>query len=205
MITPLDSTIKGVMEFTWPMIVICLLIVSSLRITDMIKNKKEFILHKELLILFFMIYILCLFQVVTFEDTSLMISGNNFIPFKEIMRYELGSKLFFKNVLGNLAMFIPYGFFASLYLKLDKKYQSFLIITFASVSIETTQLLIGRVFDVDDIILNIIGGMIGYFIYRLLEKIGDSLPKIFKSNWFLNIITTIAVILLVGYLYMVVK
>lgn len=205
MITPLDSTIKGVMEFTWPMIVICLLIVSSLRITDMIKNKKEFILHKELLILFFMIYILCLFQVVTFEDTSLMISGNNFVPFKEIMRYEIGTKLFFKNVLGNLAMFIPYGFFASLCLKLDKKYQSFLLIAFASVSIETTQLLIGRVFDVDDIILNIIGGMIGYFIYRLLDKIGDSLPKVFKSNWFLNIVMTIAVVLLVGYLYMVVR
>ena len=47
MITPLDSTIKGVMEFTWPMIIICILTLSSIHITDIIKNKKPFVLYKE--------------------------------------------------------------------------------------------------------------------------------------------------------------
>ena len=98
MITPLDSTIKGVMEFTWPMVIICVLTLSSIRITDIVKNKKPFVLYKEIFLLFFLIYILCLFQIVTFEDQSLFISGNNLVPFKEIMRYKVGSRLFIKNV-----------------------------------------------------------------------------------------------------------
>jgi hypothetical protein len=61
MITPLDNTIKNVMEFTWPMILICVLTIASIRITDIIKNKKTFILHKEIFLLLFLIYILCLF------------------------------------------------------------------------------------------------------------------------------------------------
>ena len=55
MITPLDQTIKGVMEFTWPMIVICILIVSSIRITSLIKNRDEFVFYREVLELFFLV------------------------------------------------------------------------------------------------------------------------------------------------------
>ena len=46
MITPLDHTIKGVMEFTWPMVVICVLTLASIRITYLLKSGKEFILYK---------------------------------------------------------------------------------------------------------------------------------------------------------------
>lgn len=203
MITPLDSTIKGVMEFTWPMIIICILTLSSIHITDIIKNKKPFVLYKEIFTLFFLIYILCLFQIVTFEDQSLYISGNNLVPFKEILRYEFGSRLFIKNVIGNVVLFIPYGLFVSLYAKLDKPFHAICLVFFASVTVETTQLLIGRIFDIDDIILNVVGGMIGYGIYSLVDKIGDSLPKIFKSNWFLNTISVLLLGILVGYVWMV--
>lgn len=203
MITPLNSTIKGVMEFTWPMIFICILTLSSIRITYLIKNKKTFILYKEIFYLFFLIYTLCLFQIVTFEDQSLYVSGNNLVPFQEIMRYKLGSRLFIKNVIGNIIMFIPYGIFASLYTKLDKPFHAFCLVLFASATVETTQLIIGRVFDIDDIILNVIGGMIGYFIYRAADNIGDSLPRVLKSNWFLNLLSVILLVSLVGYIWMV--
>lgn len=203
MITPLDNTIKNVMEFTWPMILICILTLTSIRITDIIKNKKTFILYKEIFMLLFLIYILCMFQVVTFEDQSLYITGNNLIPFKEIMRYELGSHLFFKNVIGNVVLFIPYGIFVSLYTKLDKPFHAFCLVLFASITVEITQLAIGRVFDIDDIILNLIGGLIGYWIYRIITTIYDSLPKIFKSNWFLNILSVMLLICLVSYIGMV--
>lgn len=203
MITPLDNTIKNVMEFTWPMILICVLTIASIRITDIIKNKKPFILHKEIFLLLFLIYILCLFQVVTFEDQSLYNTGNNLVPFKEIMRYKLGSHLFFKNVIGNVVLFIPYGLFISLYTKLDKPFHATCLVLFASVTVEITQLAIGRVFDIDDIILNLIGGLIGYIIYRVITKIYDSLPKIFKSNWFLNILSVLLLVGLVSYLGMV--
>jgi len=203
MITPLDSTIKGVMEFTWPMIIICVLTLSSIRITDVIKNKKPFILYQEIMLLFFLVYILCLFQIVTFEDQALYISGNNLVPFKEIMRYKLGSRLFIKNVVGNVVLFIPYGIFASLYTKLEKPFHAICLVFFASVTVETTQLMIGRVFDIDDIILNVIGGFIGYGIYCLFDAIGDSLPKVFKSKWFLNTVSVLLLGLFAGYIWMV--
>lgn len=203
MITPLDNQIKGVMEFTWPMVVISILILTSLRITDIIKNKKPLIIYKEIFTLLFIIYILCLFQVVTFEDQSIFITDNNLIPLKEITRYTFGSRLFIKNVIGNIVLFIPYGIFASVFAKLDKSFHAFCLILFASVTVETTQLLIGRVFDIDDILLNVFGGMLGYYFYRSISKIGDSLPKVFRSNWFLNIISILLLIVLISYLGMV--
>ena len=204
MITPLDNTIRSVMEFTWPMVIISILTLSSIRITDIIKNKKPFILYKEIFMLLFLVYILCLFQVVTFEDQTIYVTGNNLVPFKEIMRYQIGSRLFIKNVIGNIVLFIPYGIFASLYAKLDKPWQALCLIFFASVTVETTQLLIGRVFDIDDILLNCIGGILGYGVYRALDHLGDTLPKTFKSTWFLNIMSIILVGLFIGYIWMVV-
>lgn len=204
MITPFDHTVKGVMEFTWPMVVICILTLSSIRVTYLIKNKKEFVLYKEIFYLFFLMYILLLFQIVTFEDTSIYIDGNNLVPFKEILRYKIGSRLFFKNVIGNIVLFIPYGIFASLYTKIDKLFHAIGLVLFASIIVEVTQAMIGRIFDIDDIILNIIGGILGYGIYILISRIGDSLPKVFRSNWFLNIVSILLVILLTGYIWTVV-
>ncbi len=205
MITPLDNTIKGVMEFTWPMIIICILVVSSIRITSLIRNHDNFVFYREVLGLFFMIYILCLFQIVTFEDQTLIVGDHNFnlIPFREILRYSLGSRLFFKNVVGNLVMFVPYGFFASYFTKTIKPKVALALITFASLGIEFTQLAIGRVFDIDDIILNVVGGMLGFAVYLIFAKLGDSLPKVFSKLWFLNLLSVLLIIVLVSYIWVV--
>jgi len=204
MITPFDNTVKGVMEFTWPMVVICVLTLSSIRITYLIKNKKEFVLYKEIFYLFFLMYILLLFQIVTFEDTSIYIDGNNLVPFKEILRYKIGSRLFFKNVIGNIVLFIPYGLFASMYTKIEKPFHAICLVFFASVTVEVTQAMIGRIFDIDDIILNMIGGFIGFGIYSLTSRIGYSIPRVFKSNWFLNTLATLLVFILIAYIWTVV-
>ena len=65
----------------------------------------------------------------------------------------------------------------------------------ASISIEVTQLVIGRVFDVDDILLNVFGGMIGFVLYRFIYKIAYLLPKFFRSRIFLFFFTTVILIL----------
>lgn len=194
MLTPLSNTLKGVVDFTWPMIIISVVIIISLRITYLIKNKERFVLYKELLALSFIIYILCLFQVVTFQDTVSW-STNNFIPFREIFRYSIGSRLFFKNVLGNMILFLPFGFFCSYYLEVKKAYIPIFLTLIASVSIECVQMMIGRVFDIDDIILNVCGGLLGYTMYYLIVKIGNSFPRVFQSEWFLNLLS---IILLIG-------
>ena len=131
MITPFDVTVKNVMEFTWPMVVICILTLSSIRVTYLIKNKKEFVLYKEIFYLFFLMYILLLFQIVTFEDTSIYIDGNNLVPFKEIMRFKLGSKMFYLGVIGNILLFVPFGYIIPAYVK-PKKFIPVLIIPILS-------------------------------------------------------------------------
>ena len=204
MITPLDNTVKEVMEFTWPMMFICAMTLASIRIAYLIKHKEEFVLYKDIFHLFLMIYILCLFQIVTFEESTTALDGNNIVPFKEILRYSVGSRLFFKNVIGNIVLFIPYGLFASMYSKTEKPFHAFGLVLFASATVEITQVMIGRVFDIDDIILNISGGMIGYLIYYLINKIGERLPRVFRSNMFLNVLASLLVILLVSYVWTVV-
>lgn len=197
-----NITIKNILFNIWPMIVIMTVILSSVRITSIIKNKEKFILYDELLKLGFLIYIISLFYVVTFQDVSW--STSNFIPFKEMFRYRIFSTMFFKNVIGNMIMFMPYGFFISYILKLDKKKIVFILSILVSLTIETTQLVIGRVFDVDDIILNVLGGLIGYFIYRLITKIQSHLPSFLKNNCFYNIIVSGLVILILVYIYRIV-
>ena len=163
----LDNTFTDVLEMTWPMILISVVLLSSIRLSYLLKSKKPFVLHKELLTLFFIIYILCLFQVVTFQDIN-SFGSNNFIPFREITRYTFGSR--------------------------------FCLVLIASLVIESTQLAIGRVFDVDDIILNVVGGMVGYFMYKFFNKLADTCPKIFKSQIFLDIITIICFIAFSAYI-----
>lgn len=184
----LSNTIQGVIDYTWPMILISVVIIVSFRVAYLIKNREKFVLYKELIALSFIIYILCLFQVVTFQD-NVTWSGNNFIPFREILRYNIGSRLFFKNVIGNMIMFTPYGLFISFYLKNEKPWLTIILTLVASFSIELVQMVIGRVFDIDDILLNILGGSLGFGIYYLGCKIWEKLPSVFKSEIFLNVLS----------------
>jgi len=193
MIEDVRKMVFDMIEFTWPMIAISVVILISLRISHLIKNKQKFIFYKEMLMLIFIVYILCLFQIVTFQDVSW--SGSNFIPLKEMLRYEFGSRHFYRNVFGNMLLFMPYGFFASFYLKIKKPLPAMLLVLIASSAIEVTQLIIGRVFDIDDIILNILGGTIGFLIYHIIDKIEDRLPAKLKKDWIFNVA---AIILLIG-------
>ena len=188
-----SNSIKEILLDIWPSLIICFIIITSLRITYLIKYKVKFIFYKEILMLGFIMYVIALFEVVTFQDVSW--SSSNFIPFKEMLRYEFGTKLFFKNVVGNMIMFIPFGFFTSYFLKLKKIYSVFILTLLTSITIETTQLLIGRVFDIDDIFLNIIGGLFGYFVFRIIYKI-----KFLKKESIYNIIISVILILIILYL-----
>lgn len=192
MIEGLKGQLISVLYFSWPTVVIGAMIAVLLRITYLVVNKKKFILHDELLKLCFIIYILCLFYVVTFQDVSW--SSHNYIPFKEIFRYDLGSALFFKNIFGNLLLFLPYGIIIKKYIKVDKISVVLLLAFITSLSIEVVQFLIGRVFDVDDVILNVIGCLLGYILYTLFVKLNDKLPSFFKKDIFWDIVS----ILLLG-------
>lgn len=195
MIQDIRDIALNMLDATWPMLVISCLVATVLRITYLVTNGKKFVLYEELLKLFFIIYILCLFQIVTAQDVSF--GGVNIIPFKEIFRYEAGTYLFYKNILGNVLLFLPFGFFVGYFIKV-KNVSVMLLLTFiVSLSIETIQLSIGRVFDVDDVILNVLGGLIGFILYKVLNKV---IPDKLKKNWILNIIIIILIILVVRFL-----
>ena len=198
-----EDNIKAILEEMWPTLLLITFVLLSMRIVYIFKHHEKVVLYKELLSYIFVIYIMCLFYVVTFQDVSW--SSSNFIPFKEIFRYKVGTKLFFKNVLGNMIMFIPYGFFISYFLKLKKVYSASLMILLTSVTIEVTQLLIGRVFDVDDIMLNLLGGIIGFAIYYIISKIKSKLPDFLKKPFIYNIIMLILIGTVISYLVLVVK
>ena len=170
----------------WPMVVLITVIVSSFRITYLIKNNKKFVFHREFLALLFMIYILCLYYVVTYQDVNY--GGVNLVPFKEMFRYSFGSPKFIKNVVGNIIMFIPFGFFVSYYLRANKVGYPLVLTLIVSLTIELVQLKIGRVFDIDDVILNVIGGFCGFLIYVALSAIESRLPKFMKRDSFINFI-----------------
>lgn len=195
----LRNAALDIVENVWPMIFITSIIVVSLRITYLLKFKKNFVLYKELLSFSFVIYVICLFYVVTFQDVTW--STSNFVPFKEITRYEFLSDLFIKNVFGNILIFMPFGFLTSYFLELKKPLIVFILSIVTSLSIEYTQLIIGRVFDIDDIILNIVGGLIGFLFYKFIIYISDRLPKCLRSNWFCNIIVIIFLSLMIMYFY----
>lgn len=194
-----EVTIVNILSNIWPMVVIFTVILASFRFVYIKKYKEEFILYKEILKLGFIIYILSLFYVVTFQDVSW--STSNFIPFKEMFRYKPGSFLFLKNVIGNMIMFMPYGFFISYFLKEEKKNTIIYLSIIVSLTIEVTQLIIGRVFDVDDIMLNILGGLVGYYIYKFIYIIKSHLPEVLKKNIVYNIIVIGILILVFWYLY----
>ncbi len=178
--TALINAIKDVLTDTWPIILLCSVVLIFIRLAYLYRHHEKLNIGKELMMLTFIVYILCLFQVVTSQDVS-STHGINITLFKELTRYQVGTKLFYRNIIGNILLFIPFGFFTSYYLKLDKKSFVFFLTLIISIVIEAIQLKIGRAFDVDDIILNITGGMIGYLLYRLVDKLFGNLSDTIKG------------------------
>lgn len=197
----MEETIKSVVEMTWPTLVIFSSVVIILRVAYLIRNeRKTFKLYEELFKLFFLIYLLVLFQLVTTQD---LLGGEaNLMPFREILRYEVGSELFFKQVVGNIILFIPLGFFATSYCRI-KRFPSIIIISgLSSLIIETVQHFIGRTFDVDDIILNIVGGIIGFILYFVLNTIKNKLPKFMRKD---SIYNTIGLLIFVSAILYIIR
>ena len=115
-----------------------------------------------------------------------------------MLRYDFGSELFFRNVIGNMIMFIPYGFFISYVLKNEKPIVAIILTFIVSLTIEITQSLIGRVFDIDDIILNVLGGSVGFVLYYFANRL--KFKGLLQKTIFYNIIIVLILVLIILYL-----
>ncbi|EPY2277852.1 VanZ family protein [Clostridium sporogenes] len=117
------------------------------------------------------------------------------IPGNEVMLY-LGA-----NILGNILMFGPLGLLLPLLWKCFRKFFKTVLFGFlVSFAIEFSQLFLARGTDIDDLILNTIGTMLGYLAFVILCKLFPKFTGRFtlqddmrKSSW--NILPAICVII----------
>lgn len=174
----------------WSMVAFISIIAVTLRMTYIFKGSKKFVLHKEILSWLFIVYVLCLYYIMMRSNNI----GINFMPlvglFENITKnYEF--------IIHNILIFLPLGFFSSYYLNNKKASMTFMISLIISALIEGMLYYLGRGFNIDIVILNIIGGFIGYLIYIGLMAIKGRLPKFMKSDTFINIILILLIILIV--------
>ncbi|MDT8862358.1 VanZ family protein [Alkalihalobacillus sp. MEB130] len=102
--------------------------------------------------------------------------SHNFVPFSTIGTYLLNIQSYnfgtwFFNTFGMVMLFIPIGIVILLLFPKLKNALSLVVILLLSLTIETVQYVTKLgVFDVDDIILNTSGGLLGILIFSLLKK-----------------------------------
>ncbi len=102
----------------------------------------------------------------------------NLIPFREIMRFYtyreyVGFSAFMLNLFGNVLAFAPFGFAVPVLSRMNRRFVNVAWLTFIlSLTIELLQLMlkVGS-FDVDDLLLNTLGGMIGYGVFFAVNHI----------------------------------
>ena len=129
----------------------------------------------------FLIYLAGLCYFLFFAENYGRIFGQenyryNLVPFREIERFwiyrkELGIHSFY-NLAGNILGFVPAGFFIPILWKNRRGFLFTVCITFQmSLLVEILQLIfrVGS-FDVDDLLLNTLGGMLGYCLLTLMGK-----------------------------------
>jgi glycopeptide antibiotics resistance protein len=102
---------------------------------------------------------------------------SNFIPFKTVFHYaKIASTcslefigLFLWNIMGNLVMLLPLGaVLPCLFRRIDRFWKVVITVTVTIILIELAQLILRvGVIDIDDLILNLSGAMIGYAILKI--------------------------------------
>jgi glycopeptide antibiotics resistance protein len=170
-------------------------------------GKRKFNPFSHLINIAFLLYIPWLMSLTIFPipiDSRLIQSfietnteaRNSFIPLQTISMsisgaieqgYYFG---FIKGILGNIIMMIPLGFYLPLIKPKLNSFRNILIVgVLAATSIEITQKVISlaigasyRSFDVDDIILNTIGVLLGSIALRFINPIVKRLKNNIEDN-----------------------
>lgn len=143
-----------------------------------------------------------------FDNQRTLFRSINLIPFHSINQYLSGSsdtirRFAFGNVIGNIVIFIPLGLYLPLFKKDKRVLVNLLFIFFVSLVVEILQGLLGiGVSDIDDIILNSLGGGIGILGYKFLLLI---LREKTKLNTVITILSAIIGLPVILYLLFMVK
>lgn len=145
----------------------------------MTESKREKFLRKIMQVIF-VVYILLLLRFILFKYAPLTSLGDafflrrreyNIIPMKatfEIVQ-ELSPLRSVENLAGNIILFVPFGVLLPLAFRVER-----LTIVYgcaASILAEIIQLAFAMgAADIDDVILNTLGAVIGYVAYRIINR-----------------------------------
>ena len=203
------------------------------RIYNVIKNKKTNIVREIILFIFF-VYFLFLLLLTIFKGGRIEFSNQfnsymyrehgllgiiNIVPIKEtintFMHSETGMRNSLRNLIGNILVFMPLGFFIPLLFdKFNNLKKVLKVGCLSSLAIELSQLFVGsNVCDIDDVIYNTLGALAGFICYKTFETIikkvnlKNKLDKIrdFETNNILKKtikgISIVIIVSLVSYVY----
>ena len=97
----------------------------------------------------------------------------NLVPFRTFTQSGL-------ILLGNIIMFVPFGLLAALLWRGFRWTRALFLGVCITVFIECSQLFVGRAFDIDDIILNTLGVLCGYWLWLLLRRLTPAFSRYFQ-------------------------
>ncbi len=129
-------------------------------------------------LLLYIIYLLYLVFFSSYYGRAFSHRSINFVPFKTIIAFtDLSThslNAIITNLLGNIAAFVPMGFLIPITFNIrnNRFIKVFIVVLFATICIELSQYImrVGTC-DIDDVILNVLGGMVGYVIFFLWDRI----------------------------------
>lgn len=122
--------------------------------------------------------IVCSFFLIIFA--TILFVPINFHPEKYILNLNplswtqnaYSMQQFIVEKIPNIILFIPLGFFIPAVFENKRKFLKTILICFImTFSVEFIQFFIGRSSDIVDIITNLLGGMLGYGIFKILNRL----------------------------------
>ena len=115
------------------------------------------------------------------ENLEVYFKNTNLIPFKTIIEYMTRQdRVAIVNLMGNLIAFAPMGLFLPLLFKKQNRLINFIMTNIAIIlAIESLQFLsLSGSFDIDDLLLNLLGALIIYRIIKI-DKIKNLINRVF--------------------------
>ena len=147
------------------------------------------------LLALFVIYFMMLFKITIFRDSNPGGQGVNLVPFitiTEYFRFVLRGNTIIgiSNLAGNFMIFVPLGYMSALLFPKMRKVARILALSIAfSLTIEVGQYILAcGSTDIDDVILNVLGGLTGYWAFVII-------PKLFKPKKYAILISALMIAL----------
>lgn len=175
--TPLDYIATYVLLINWLAITGVCIILKFLLHDDKYSGFKSFFRLSS--IIFGLLYLAILFYALFFKAINIKAARNgvNLVPFSTIIPYITKANTNLNgpaimNILANIFLFIPLGFYVEVLLRKRKMKIRIMIIILIPIIVELIQFVFSLgICDVDDVILNAIGGLLGILVFKVVEKL----------------------------------